>query len=109
MTKQTVKKSNAVIEDLEAYIAELEETLVYVREKKVQPVVVEVKKEGRMQQVLDVFKKHGHVSVPKIASIVGIDARNVSSQMNYLKNGKLDGKCYEICTDAKGYKFIANL
>ena len=113
------------VEELEAYVEELEETLVYVREvpgpvvkayiKDLEDEVMYLKeggatlvgnKSGRMQQVLDVLNKYGHVSVPRIASEVGIDPRNVSSQLSYLRAGKLNGVKYAIATDSRGYKFI---
>jgi len=111
MTTQSVKKNNAVIADLEEYISELEETLVYVRERKPAVQVVEVAKGGKMQECLDVFKKFHpqHISVHKIATEMNVNERNVSSLMTYLRQGKLHDKCYEICTDSKKLKFIANL
>ena len=104
MKKNTAEDRN--IAALEEYIAELEETLVYVREREPRVVEVTTNKSGRMQQVLDVLNKYGHVSVPKIASEVGIDPRNVSSQLSYLRAGKLNGVKYAIATDSRGYKFI---
>lgn len=111
MTKQTVKKNDAVISELEDYIAELEETLVYVRERKPEVQIVEVTKGGQMQACLNVFKKFHpqHISVHKIATEMNINERNVSTLMTYLRKGKLHGVCYEICTDSKKLKFIANL
>lgn len=111
MTNQNVKKNAAVIKELEEYIAELEETLVYVRERKQPETVVVEKKGGKMQECLDVFIKHHpkHLSVHQIATEMGINERNVSSLMTYLRQGKLNGKCYEICTDSKKLKFINNL
>ena len=111
MKKNTAKEEVlANVEELEAYIQELEETLVYVRERKT-VVEVPVQKGGRMEECLDVFKKYHprHLSVHQIATELGINERNVSSLMTYLRQGKLNGKCYEICTDSKKLKFIANL
>jgi len=98
-----LKKSELinVVEELESYITELEETLVYVRERKPAVVTVETKKTGRKDEVLAILKQHGHVSVGFIARQVGINERNVSSQLTYLRR---DG--YRIATDSKGLKFL---
>ena len=56
---------------------------------------------GRKLQVLDILRKEGHITVDKIAERIGISARNVSSQMTYLRK---DG--IAIATDSLGRKFI---
>jgi len=104
----TMKKSELVnhVEELNAYIADLEETLVYVRERKPAVVTetVEVKKSGRKDEVLAILKQHGHVSVGFIARTVGINERNVSSQLTYLRR---DG--YRIATDSRVSSSSSNI
>lgn len=58
-------------------------------------------KPGRKEEVLEVLETKGKVSVADISKIVGISARNVSSQLSYLRR---DG--VNIGTDSKGRKFI---
>ena len=56
---------------------------------------------GRKLQVLNCLRESGHTTVEKIAELIGISARNVSSQMTYLRK---DGVA--IATDSLGRKFI---
>jgi len=58
-------------------------------------------KDGRKEQVLAILKA-GPITVGGIATRVGISARNVSSQLTYLRK---DG--HEICTSSTGKKFLA--
>lgn len=55
----------------------------------------------RKVEVLHVLQDRGHVSILDIAEAVGISAKNVSSQLVYLKK---DG--YKIATDSAGRKFL---
>jgi hypothetical protein len=110
-TAQEMKKNELVEEvvALQDYVAQLEETLTYVRDRapRVVTETVQVQKPGRMDEVLAALKAHGHISVAKLAQIVGINERNISSQLTYLRQGKLGGIKYNICTDSRGYKFIS--
>jgi len=60
-----------------------------------------VEKPGRKDEVLAILMTGKHVSVSQIAKIVGINERNVSSQLSYLRK---DGK--RIATDSRGLKFL---
>lgn len=55
---------------------------------------------GRKLQCLKILQT-GHVTVESIAKRIGISARNVSSQLSYLRK---DG--YAIATDSLGRKFL---
>lgn len=57
--------------------------------------------DGRKIEVLRVLQERGHASIVAIAEAVGISAKNVSSQLVYLKK---DG--YKIATDSAGRKFL---
>lgn len=83
--------------ELEAMVAELEETLCWLETKLARPAAPI----GRKAQVLAILKKEGHISVAAIAKRIGISARNVSSQLTYLRK---DG--IAIATDSIGRKFI---
>ena len=85
------------VQELEAIITDLECTLVYLEERLAKPGVVT----GRKEQVLGVLKSAGHITVAAIATRIGISARNVSSQLTYLRK---DG--YGIATDSLGRKFL---
>ncbi len=60
-----------------------------------------VKKPGRKDQVLAILNREGHITVFKIAEELGINAKNVSCQLHYLR-----ASGYAIGTDSKGRKFI---
>lgn len=62
-----------------------EELLVIVKEME------EKKGEGRKDQVLNIIKREGKVSINDIANEIGISDRNVSSQLAYLRK---DGWCF---------------
>lgn len=84
-------------EVLEAQVVELECMLI---ELEVKLCKVKVVKPGRKDEVLEILQD-GKISVADIAKRIGISARNVSSQLTYLRR---DG--YPIGTDSKGRKFI---
>jgi biotin operon repressor len=63
--------------------------------------VTVVNKIGRKQEVLAILQRGKHVTVKAIATELGINDRNVSSQLSYLR---ADG--YKIATDSRGYKFL---
>lgn len=84
-------------EQLEAQVVELECMLIELEDKLCK---VKVTKPGRKDEVLEILQA-GKVSVADIAKQIGISARNVSSQLTYLRR---DG--YPIGTDSKGRKFI---
>jgi len=96
--KKSEEKVNARIVELEEIVAEMEETLCFL-EKRL--CVAKVKLDGRKDQVLAILKKEGHVTVEVIAKRIGINGRNVSSQLTYLRK---DG--YAIATDSLGRKFL---
>ena len=58
-------------------------------------------KDGRKSQVLDILTEHGPISILSIASKLDISAKNVSSQLTYLRSDN-----HKICTDHNGLKFI---
>ena len=62
---------------------------------------VQVKQTGRKEQVLKILQSAGHITVEAISLRIGISARNVSSQLTYLRR---DG--YAIATDSLGRKFL---
>ena len=88
----------ATVKELEAIIEELECTLVHLEERL---CVSKVKLEGRKEQCLKIMQSAGHITVAAIATRIGISARNVSSQLTYLRK---DG--YAIATDSLGRKFL---
>jgi len=92
-------------EDLESllreYIAqtfEMEETLLSLEARL---CVAKVKLDGRKDQVLKILQSEGHITVEALAKRVGINGRNISSQLTYLRK---DG--YAIATDSLGRKFL---
>ena len=56
---------------------------------------------GRKLQCLKILQAEEHTTVMAIAAKIGISARNVSSQLTYLRK---DG--YAIATDSLGRKFL---
>ena len=99
MKKNTAQEVMSIEEALQ-YIEELEETIVYVRDRAVQ-----TNSQGkvlRKYEVLALLKKNGKMTVSQLAKAIGIDNRNISSQLTYLR--KQDG--INIATDSRGYKFI---
>lgn len=94
MSLTEMKKNELVemIEDMECCLSMLEDRVVQ-KEK--------IKKQGRKEEVHDCLVANGKISVGDIAVKVGISARNVSSQLSYLRR---DG--VNIATDSKGRKFI---
>ncbi len=87
----TVKELEAIVEDLQCALYSLEARLC----------VSKVKPEGRKEQCLKIMQSAGHITVAAIAIRIGISARNVSSQLTYLRK---DG--YAIATDSLGRKFL---
>lgn len=88
-----MKKQDELLKQVE----ELEAMLICLEERLSKHKVV---KPGRKDEVLAILKE-GKVSVADIAKQIGISARNVSSQLTYLRR---DG--IAIGTDSKGRKFI---
>lgn len=84
-------------EELLAMVEELENQLICLEPRLSNHKVV---KPGRKDEVLDLLKE-GKISVADMAKAIGISARNVSSQLTYLRR---DG--IAIGTDSKGRKFI---
>jgi len=84
-------------EEMAKVICEMEETLAYLEDK----LNKKVFKAGRKEQVLKILQS-GAITVGGIATRIGISARNVSSQLTYLRS---DG--YDICTSSTGKKFLA--
>ena len=56
---------------------------------------------GRKAQVLEILRNNSAISIVKIAEKLGITAKNVSSQLTYLRS---DG--YKIFTDNYGKKVL---
>ena len=86
------------VQELENLINEMCETLVYLEERLCQS---KVKPVGRKEEVLKILESVGHITVAAIATRIGITARNVSSQLTYLRK---DG--HAIATDSLGRKFL---
>jgi predicted transcriptional regulator len=59
------------------------------------------RKKGRKQEVYDVLKNEGPLSISAIAKRLNISTKNVSSQLTYLKAENV-----KIFTDDNGKKFI---
>ncbi len=87
----------ATKQELELIIVDMCEALTALEDKLARPAVPE----GRKAQVLKILKSSGHITVAAIATRIGITARNVSSQLTYLRK---DG--YAIATDSLGRKFL---
>lgn len=85
-------------EELVKLVCEMEDVLLMLEEK-----FGKGKKftKGRKEEVLEVLELKGKVTVGEISKIVGISARNVSSQLSYLRRDGIN-----IGTDSKGRKFI---
>lgn len=76
---------NAKLEELLAKVAALEEANAMLQEKlNAKPTVVAVS-DDRKQQTLNALL-NGAISTPKIATALNIDARNVGSQLSYLRD-----------------------
>ena len=86
----TIKELTAIVEDLECCLHYLEDR-----------IGVKVRPEGRKDQCLKILQSAGHITVAAIAERLGISARNVSSQLTYLRK---DG--ISIATDSLGRKFL---
>lgn len=96
--KKSEENVQAKVSELEELVAQMEETLCYLESRLCK---ARIKLDGRKDQVLAILKKEGHVTVEAIAKRIGINSRNVSSQLTYLRK---DG--YAIATDSLGRKFI---
>jgi len=83
--------------DLEAIVEDLECTLMYLETR----LAAKPKAAGRKSEVLAILHSAGHISVAAIAIRLDISARNVSSQLTYLRR---DG--HGIATDSLGRKFL---
>jgi biotin operon repressor len=57
---------------------------------------------GRKQQVYEILKMNGPLTIKDISRKLNISTKNVSSQLTYLRS---DG--YQIFTDNNGKKFLA--
>ena len=94
-----------VVEELESRVIRLESliedmlTTIDCLDVEHEPTMIV--KPGRKEEVLKCFEGGKHLSVPQIGKMVGINERNVSSQLTYLRR---DG--HNIATDSKGFKFI---
>ena len=100
MTKvitNTKELSAMTKEELIEACREYDDLLLHLEEKISK---VSIKPEGRKSQVLNILKS-GHITVEAIGQRIGISARNVSSQLSYLRK---DG--YAIATDSLGRKFL---
>ncbi len=88
MTREQL--NNMEKEELINLIEDLEQQIELLKNKK-----------GRKAEVLKVIQEQGPISIVEIAKQIGISAKNVSSQLTYLRSDS-----YNICTDNKGRKFI---
>ena len=88
MKKLTKEELIEKIENQEQLIMELQ-------------IRLETSKNGRKFQVLEILKEGNPISIVKIAEKLGITAKNVSSQLTYLRS---DG--YKIFTDNHGKKVL---
>lgn len=85
-------------EELVNLVCELEDCLIMLEDKFSRGKSF---KKGRKDEVLELLKEVGRISVGDISKKLGISSRNVSSQLSYLrKDGILIG------TDSKKRKFI---
>ena len=74
------------VEELLAKIAALEAANEELQEKlNAKPAVIAVASDDRKQQTLNALL-NGAISTPKIAAALNIDARNVGSQLSYLRD-----------------------
>jgi predicted HTH transcriptional regulator len=90
-------------EELEAMVCELEEALVCLEDRLCKKT--KIQKPGRMHQVLEILQK-GPITTSAIAQRIGIDNRNVSSQLTYLRKGDLNETYYDIGKDSLGRHVI---
>ena len=60
--------------------------------------------QNRKSQVLEILRTHSSISIVDIAKKLGISAKNVSSQLTYLRT---DG--YKVFTDNHGKKVLMNM
>ena len=95
MAKKNVDQS---VEELELQVSELENMLMCLEERLSTSKKIRT---GRKEEVMQILKDKGHISVADIAVLVGINERNVSSQLTYLRRDGIN-----IGTDSKGRKFI---
>ncbi len=98
LTAITAELKKLSKDELISEIIEYDNLLLHLEDK---ICTVKVKPTGRKEQVLDIMKKSGHITVAAIATRLGITARNVSSQLTYLRK---DG--HAIATDSVGRKFL---
>ena len=87
----------ATKQELESMVDEMCEALVFLETRLSRPM----KPEGRKSQCLKILQSAGHITVDAISKRIGISARNVSSQLTYLRK---DG--HAIATDSLGRKFL---
>lgn len=78
------------LEDLYTLIFELEDKLESAKTNK-----------GRKSEVLDLLRKNETLTIIEMAERLGISAKNVSSQLTYLRQ-----EGFNICTNAQGRKFL---
>lgn len=98
MAKKNSVNETDGMDSLQAQVEELEMMLVCLEDRLNTSKKI---KTGRKEEVLMVLKEKGHISVAGLAVAIGINERNISSQLTYLRH---DG--VNIGTDSKGRKFI---
>lgn len=96
MAKPTLKSLSTMVDELSSMVDELEEVLICLEDRLHKPI--KLKSNGRKGQVLDLLKQ-GPQHIGVIAKRLGIQPRNVSSLLAYLKK---DG--YDIVTTTAGKK-----
>jgi len=54
-------------------------------------------KKGRKEEVLELIREKGKISIKELGEVIGISERNVSSQLSYLRNDE-----YKFGKNSKG-------
>ena len=85
------------IEDLETALAWLETEVL----AKLATPAATAKPTGRKDEVLALLLTGKHYRISELAKVIGINDRNISSQLTYLRKAG-----YGIATDSLGRKFI---
>lgn len=89
------------VEELKGMLEGMEDDEKRELKKEVVELLKVEKGEGRKEEVLRVLREKGRVKIEEIAKELGISAKNVSSQIVYLKK-----KGVKVATDSEGKKFI---
>lgn len=92
MNYQEMSKDKLVelIESQEAQILNLQNQIENIKNGK-----------GRKAEILEILRSDSPITIVAISERLGISAKNVSSQLTYLRQDS-----YNICTDVNGKKFL---